>query len=57
MWPLTQLWYPVAAVLMSWTALEDWESVEVMPVTLEKAVLSLMDQIPKEKWKAAGEKN
>lgn len=39
---------------MSWTLLEDWKPVEVMPVALAKAVLSLMDQIPKEQWEAAG---
>ncbi|XP_023620680.1 uncharacterized protein LOC111828428 [Myotis lucifugus] len=49
---LTQLWYLVAAVLMSWTPPEDWEQVEIMPVVLE--VLSLTDQIPKDQRKAAG---
>lgn len=43
-----------AMVLMSWTLPEDWEQVKVTLVALKKALLSLMDQIPKDQQKAVG---
>lgn len=38
---------------MSSAPLEDWEQVKVTPVAWEKALLPLMDQIPKDQRQAA----
>lgn len=48
------MWYPMAAVLMTWTPPEPWEAVDGSSVSIKKALHYLKTQLPEKAQAMAG---